>query len=115
MENIETFKLIGKLLEEADRYGRYVDTIIDSYDKQDLAPYFARKSASAALKALSLINQISGAGVRTTIFYFAGGKMYNNFAEVGWYFVDETEADYYGPFSSYSIADDSLEEYCRIL
>lgn len=113
--NFEIFKLIGKFLEEAERYGRYVYTIIGSYDKQELAPYFARKSASAALKAISLIDslQLYLDDYFKNVFYCSlsiNSNELNKINTSGWYFLKLT-GRFSGPYASSGLAIEAREKY----
>ena len=97
---------IGNYLNDAQKWGVFTRTLIDT-DKEDLCPYFARKSGSAYLKADSLYNQILGLG--NGIFYFEGAGD----GPDGWYFIDETEQAN-GPYDSSSLASKALDEYCKM-
>lgn len=53
-----------------------------------------------------------------TIWFHKGGSMYDDRTHIepeGWYFVDETFANYYGPYPTREAADEAQTEYARHL
>jgi hypothetical protein len=111
MENIEKFKLIGRLIEEAERYGNFTSTLIND-DPTDNA-YFARKSGAAALKALSLIDQMRRR-YDENVSYKCEETICGIIELSGWYWFDEAGMDC-GPYESSGEAYNVLEKYAKSL
>ena len=116
-ERAEKLIRIAALLTDAKRIGIFAASIIKS-ENESLAGYFARRAASAYLKADAMLTQFTGEH-RNHIFYHSGGPIYDTpdaLIELeGWYFLAEDEATYYGPYACEEIAEENAVEYSKTI